>query len=119
MSPAKLSLPALSSLRPYRSFLFLKLSGAGDAHDRVVGLRNSIADFIEDLSGASEVVKSPRSKEGDLYSAFVVYKRERRAPWTNNPQIVDIECHLLLVSGYKTWFAVFMSDAGLRQAVKS
>jgi hypothetical protein len=48
-----------------------------------------------------------------------VYRRERRAAWTTHPDFADVEHHLLAVSGYKDLFALFMSDSGLREAVKT
>ena len=118
MAPKKLQLPLLSTLRPFRSFLFLKLSGTATAENRVSTLRDAIADLVPTLSGAGPATSSARSKKGDLYTAFAVYIRERRAPWTTDDKMTDVEHHLVAVSGYKRWCAVFMSDPGLRHAVR-
>lgn len=118
MPPKQLPLPTLSFLKPFRSFLFLKLSG-GDAETRTTELRNVLADYARDLRGASVPVRSPRSKKGELYSAYAVYRRESRAAWTTHTDFIDIEHHLLVVSGYMELFALFMSDASLRETVKT
>jgi len=119
MPPKQLPLPTLSHLKPFRSFLFLRLSAGGSASTRTTELRNVIVELARDLRGASLPVPSARSTKGELYSAYAVYRRERRAAWTTHTELVDIEHHLLAVSGYKDLFALFMSDASLREAVKT
>src|SRR5688572_28978341 len=119
MPPRQLSLPNRAALKPFRSFLFLKLSSAGNAATRTTELRDALADLARDLRGATVPVRSARSTQGELYSAYAVYRRERRAAWTTHADFVDVEHHLLLVSGYKTLFAVFMSDASLREIMKT
>lgn len=109
-------MPGLSTLRPFRSFLFLRLKGA--AEDSVSGVRNAIADLAPGLSGAESLQRGPRSRRGELYTALGVYRRRRRAAWTTDDSYTDVEHHLIAVSGYKTWCAVFMSDAGLRESVR-
>src|SRR5262245_11702414 len=117
MAPKKLPLPPLSKLKPFRSFLFLKLPGSSVAEDRVQALRNAIVDLVADLAGAGPATLSPRSRRGDVFSALAVYSRERRAPWTSDGQIIDLEHQLVAVSGYRGWCAVFISDPGLRLVV--
>ena len=119
MSPKNIALPPLSSLRPFRSFLFLKLAGNLTGENRVTALRNAIADLVPSLRGARPAVSSPRSKRGELYTAVAVYVRERRAPWTTDPAMLDLEHHLVAVSGCRSWCAVFMSDDGLREALNT
>jgi hypothetical protein len=108
--------PGLPTLRPFRSFLFLRLKGA--AEDNVSGVRNAIADLAPGLSGAEPLQRGPRSRKGELHTALGVYRRRRRAAWTTDDSYTDVEHHLIAVSGYKTWCAVFMSDAGLRESVR-
>lgn len=119
MPQKQLALPTLSHLKPFRSFLFLRLTARGNASLRTTELRNVVAEIARDLRGASLPVASARSTRGDLFSAHAVYRRERRAAWTNHPDFVDVEHHLITVSGYRDLFALFMSDAGLREAVKT
>lgn len=119
MASKQISLPTLPFLKPYRSFLFLKVSSGGDAQTRTIHLRDVVADYARELRAASVPVMSPRSTKGELYSAYAVYRRERRAAWTSHPDFVDIEHHLLVASGYKGLLALFMSDASLREAVKT
>lgn len=119
MPPKQLPLPSLATLRPFRSFLFLKLTAAGSAANRTTELRDTVAQLVPQLRGASVPVRSARSTKGELYSAYAAYRRERRAAWTTHPEFVDIEHHLLVVSGYQELFAVFMSDASLRESLKT
>jgi hypothetical protein len=119
MPPKQLPLPTLPFLKPFRSFLFLKLTSPGNAAIRTNELRDVIADLARDLRGATLPVRSARSTRGELYSAYAAYRRERRAAWTTHPEFVDVEHHLLLVSGYRHLFAVFASDASLREAIKT
>jgi hypothetical protein len=119
MPPKQLTLPTLPYLKPFRSFLFLKLSSGSDAKTRTNELRDDLADLARNLHGAGVPIRSARSTKGELYSAYAVYRRERRAAWTTHTDFIDIEHHLLAVSGYKTWFALFMSDASLREALNA
>lgn len=116
MPPQELKVPGLSTLRPFRSFLFLKLRGS--AEDCVSAVRNAISDLAPALSGAESLQRGPRSRKGELHTALGVYRRRRRAAWTTDSAYTDVEHHLIAVSAYKTWCAVFMSDAGLREAVR-
>jgi hypothetical protein len=119
MPARQLPLPNLAHLKPFRSFLFLKLSGAGNAAIRTNELRDAITDLAAGLRAATVPVRSARSTKGELYSAYAVYRKGRRAAWTIHPDFQDIEHHLLLVSGYRDLFAVFISDASLREVVKT
>lgn len=119
MPERQLPLPTLAQLKPFRSFLFLKLARAGTAALRTTELRNAIADLVPGLRGATAPGRSARSTNGELYSAYAVYRKEHRAAWTTHPDFQDIEHHVLVVSGYRNLFAVFMSDASLREVVKT
>src|SRR5213596_3337354 len=101
MPPKTLPLPPLATLKPFRSFFFLKHSSPDIAAIRTKDLRDAIADLAKDLAGASLPVRSARSAKGELYSAYAVYRRDRRAAWTTHADFVDVEHQLIAVSGYK------------------
>jgi len=114
----------LQNLHPFKSLLLAEITGTeSDAH--VAAIKHKIIDLLEDRKSVTDVVDGDSNRDvGDLdETAFFYYKERSPAPWTDDPDFVDLLNHLAVICRRGRQLAIYCSDplllARVRKAIAS
>src|ERR1043166_6352374 len=114
----------LQNLHPFKSLLLAEITGTeSDAH--VAAIKHKIIDLLEDRKSVTDVVDGDSNRDvGDLdETAFFYYKEQSPAPWTDDPDFVDLLNHLAVICRRGRQLAIYCSDllllARVRRAIAS
>ncbi|WP_233590806.1 hypothetical protein [Pseudomonas syringae group genomosp. 3] len=106
-------------LRPFASFLLYEWDTPPTAPTVAAALAGLQAPLMSTLPISMHVVDgiSVKKLAGVAASAFYVVHHSRPA-WTNDPSVVDVVHHAVILLSYKRYLGVVVSDPGLRLIVE-
>ncbi len=111
----------LKSLKPYQSFLLLKIRLDHDETRSVALVIDDLVQVLEDNEDGSEttiveVKKSFRSNE--LQIGTVHYVQRLSPSWYSSNEIEDLANHLILVARNSQHIAIYSSESGISKTIR-